>query len=219
MYLLAIETSAPEGSVALQVNGEQIQRQLTNQRKQIEQILPCIEELLAEAGVSLSKLNGLALSAGPGSFTGLRVGLGILQGISMAHDIPVAAVSSLQALAQRCLRLTKAESVACARNAFMDEIYYGEYQEKQGIMQATMPDALVAPANIGSPDSPFQLAGEGWHLYADEIKSRPDLPPAGLLTTGEAIDVLAIATALDTWQPIDAIEINYLRKKDAWQKA
>lgn len=218
MNLLAIETSSPEASVALQVGGEQFQRSLTNQRKQIEQILPCIEELLAEAGLGLNALDGLVLSVGPGSFTGLRVGLGILQGISMAHDIPVASVSSLQALAQASLRLTGAERVACARNAFMDEVYYAEYHEQHGVMQVTSEDSLVSPTAITYPGAKYQMAGDAWSLYKELIKSMPESVSENIISTGEAIDVLTIAGKDAKWQAIDAVSINYLRKKDAWQR-
>ena len=101
----------------------------------------------------------------------------------------------------------------------MEEVYYGEYQENQGIMEVTLPDCLLGPTQISNPGDNFLLAGDAWHLYAEQMNGLPESLPTDMVSTGEAIDALTIAHKTGQWQSIDAIEINYLRKKDAWQRS
>lgn len=218
MNLLAIETSSPESTVALQFQSTVLQQPLQAQRKQIEQILPCIDGLLLQAGITLGQLDGLVLSNGPGSFTGLRLGLGILQGISLAHELPVSCVSSLRAMAQTCHRISGAKTVACARNAFMEEVYYAEYRLQGQIMQEVTADSLQSPKDLYSPPQDVALAGDGWNVYATEIGGNL-AKQADIIATAEARDLITIAQADEQWFSIEEVQLNYLRKKDAWQSS
>ena len=94
MKLLAIETATETVSVALELNGEVHERYLHAPRQHAELLLPWVEELLAEAGVGFSVLDAIAFSRGPGSFTSLRIGIGVVQGLAWASDCPVIPVSS-----------------------------------------------------------------------------------------------------------------------------
>lgn len=99
MKLLAFETATEACSVALYLDGEIIERHEVAPRLHAEYALPWAEALLAEAGITRSQLDVIALSRGPGAFTGVRLAIAIAQGIALALDRPVVAVSTLQVIA------------------------------------------------------------------------------------------------------------------------
>ena len=100
MKLLAIDTSTEACSAALVVNGELSFRYEFAPRRHAELILPMIDDLLADAELSLTQLDGLGFGRGPGAFTGVRIATGVIQGLALSADLPVVPISSLAALAQ-----------------------------------------------------------------------------------------------------------------------
>ena len=117
MKLLALETSTDACSVALRLDGETFELHESGV-KHSSRLLPMIEQLLAEAGLALAQLDALAFGRGPGSFTGLRIGAGVTQGLAYARELPVVPVSSLAALAQG----SDAARVLTAQDARMQEV-------------------------------------------------------------------------------------------------
>ena len=99
MKLLAFETATEACSVALYLDGEIIERYEIAPRLHAEFALPWAEALLADAGITRSQLDAIAISRGPGAFTGVRLAIAIAQGIALALDKPVVAVSTLQVIA------------------------------------------------------------------------------------------------------------------------
>ncbi len=99
MKLLAFETATEACSVALYLDGEIIERYEIAPRLHAEYALPWAEALLADAGIKRSQLDAIAISRGPGAFTGVRLAIAIAQGIALALDKPVVAVSTLQVIA------------------------------------------------------------------------------------------------------------------------
>src|SRR5690606_19947043 len=104
MRLLAIETSTEACSVAVMVDGAVSERFEIAPRRHAELVLPWAETLLAEAGLRRADLDAIAVSRGPGAFTGVRLGISIAQGIALALDRPLVAVSTLAVLALGGLR-------------------------------------------------------------------------------------------------------------------
>ena len=125
--VLAIDTATEACSAAILVAGEVHEKFLIAPRRHSALILPMVEEVLAEAGVSLHQLDGLAFGRGPGSFTGVRIATGVIQGLALASDLPVAPVSTLAALAQGAFRPGGAECIVAALDARMGEVYLGIY--------------------------------------------------------------------------------------------
>ena len=100
MNVLALDTATPGPSVCLLARGEIFEEALSSDRRASEELLPSVERLLAAAGVRLEECDCIAVCAGPGSFTGARVGLATAWGLGRALGIPVEAVSTLEALAE-----------------------------------------------------------------------------------------------------------------------
>ena len=131
-----------------------------------------VDQLLAEAQISLGGLDTLAFGRGPGSFTGVRIAAGVIQGLAFAADLPVVAVSSLAVLAQGAIN--DAPLLMSAFDARMDEIYWGLYgvtKEKVVIPlnaeQVTKPEAVEIPADIRC----FGI-GSGWGRYVDVLRHK-----------------------------------------------
>ena len=101
MNLIAIETAAEACSAALYLSGEVLVRYKIKSRGHSELILEMVDDLLREADISPASLDAAAFGRGPGSFTGVRIATGVVQGIAFAADLPVVGVSTLAALAQR----------------------------------------------------------------------------------------------------------------------
>ena len=125
--LLAIETSTPACSAALSIDGVVIERYALAPRQHAVLILPMIESLLLEAGISVAQLDALAFGRGPGSFTGVRIAASVIQGIAFAADLPVLPVSTLATLALGGMRITDKTQVMAALDARKSEIYWGCY--------------------------------------------------------------------------------------------
>jgi tRNA threonylcarbamoyladenosine biosynthesis protein TsaB len=167
--LLAIDTATECCSAALWVNGKYYQRSSIQPRKHAELILPFIDELLLEAKINKSDIQGLVVGQGPGAFTGVRIAVGVAQGIALALDIPVVAVSNLQTLAftaYQYLNTEQSQTVLVATDARMNEVYSAKYTiqgshieqvSKEKVGNACEVDLSAIDAYIGS----------GFHVYPE----------------------------------------------------
>ncbi len=128
MKILAIDTATEACSAALLIIGETGDTEISSRyqlapREHSRLILKMIDELLTEADVPVSSVDAIAFGQGPGSFMGLRIAAGVVQGIAFAHDIPVVPVSTLKAIAQRAYEETGSAHVLATIDARMDEVY------------------------------------------------------------------------------------------------
>lgn len=124
MRVLALDTSTEYLSLALLIDGETLVRETHAVQRHSELTLPMLEVLLAEAGVSLRSLDGLAFGQGPGSFTGIRIACGIAQGLAFGADLPVVGIPTLLALAAQS---EQPQVIACL-DARMREVYHAAYE-------------------------------------------------------------------------------------------
>ncbi|GAA4652107.1 tRNA (adenosine(37)-N6)-threonylcarbamoyltransferase complex dimerization subunit type 1 TsaB [Kistimonas scapharcae] len=168
--ILALDTATEACSVALYLDGEVREHFDILPRQHSQQILPMIEAILAEHGLSMMALDAIAFGRGPGAFTGVRIATGIAQGLAFAADLPVIPVSTLAALAQLGLRQYGAQQVLATIDARMDEIYQALYSADNGIMvlqgaeQVSPPEAVV----VETVSNSLVGIGSGW-LYRDRI--------------------------------------------------
>lgn len=100
MNVLAIDTASPNAAVSLCSRGRLFEEALPSDRQSSERLLPAVERVLAAAGMRLEDCERLAVCSGPGSFTGIRIGLATAWGLGRASGIPVEAVSTLEAIAE-----------------------------------------------------------------------------------------------------------------------
>lgn len=162
MKILALDTSTEACSAAIWTDSAVLERfELGSQHS--DRILSMVDELLAETGFALSRLDAIAFGRGPGSFTGLRIGAGVAQGLAFGVDIPVAPVSSLAALAQG----VEEPRVLAAFDARMNQVYSGAYvRNAQGLVGLIGREEVMVPDNVSFPEGKDWMgAGSGWDRY------------------------------------------------------
>lgn len=219
--ILAIDTSTEACSIALFYRNEITLDFMISARDHTKKILPMVDNILNQSGCSLSQLDAIAFAQGPGSFTGVRIGIGVAQGLALGIDKPMIGVSTLMTLAQGCYRTTGATKVIPAIDARMGEVYLGQYQYQNQEWQAIIAECVIQPEDVKSKiqhiDNNYYLAGTGWQTYPDmlaEIKqSKVWLP--------EAQDLVVIAH--QKWLKNDIVKVEdveptYLRNEVTWQK-
>ena len=118
--LLALDTATEACSVALLHNGEILAKDELSPKAHTRRILPMIDEVLSQAGIGLNQLDALVFGRGPGSFTGVRIGCGIVQGLALGADLPVIAISNLTAMAQAAYQQFGSTQVLAAIDARMN---------------------------------------------------------------------------------------------------
>jgi tRNA threonylcarbamoyladenosine biosynthesis protein TsaB len=151
MNLLAIESATESVSVALSINGEVVERYQHAPRLHAELLLPWAEQLLAEAGIGFRDIDAFAFSRGPGSFTSLRIGIGIVQGLAWGADRPVIPVSSLAATAQTAADMG-IDSALVALDARMKEVFTGTFEVNDNrIMIPVSDEKVCSPDDVQLP--------------------------------------------------------------------
>jgi tRNA threonylcarbamoyladenosine biosynthesis protein TsaB len=167
--LLALDTSTEACSVALRLGDETIERFELEQRHG-ERLLAMVQELLAQASVSLTQLDAIGFGRGPGSFTSLRIGAGVVQGLAFGADLPVVPVSSLATLAQG----VDAPKVLAAFDARMRQVYIGAFErDSDGLVSPRGTEVVVDPAALPLPEgTSWTGAGSGWDAYSDAMRQR-----------------------------------------------
>ncbi len=133
MNILAIDTATEACSVALKYNDTIITRFEICPQQHSRRLLPMVDEVLKEAQVALPDLDLLAFGRGPGSFTGVRIATGMIQGLALGTGLKVAGVSTLEAMAFEMASKTedKAALIAVASDARMNEVYFAVYKQTE----------------------------------------------------------------------------------------
>ncbi len=225
MNFLAFDTSSEAQVLGLQCGESVIERTTLVGRAHSQLILPAIESLLQDAGIRLADLDGIFFGQGPGSFTGLRIAVGVVQGLAYGLNIPVVPVGTMAILAQGAHRLHGAEQVVVALHAREREVYFGSYQFVQGIAQPVGRECVVVAE--AAPAQPFDECvgvGDGWSLLSDALASA-----CQTRVTETYVDVFPLAADLlklgdAAWQRGESIsamqaEPRYLRESVATPKA
>ncbi len=224
MKILAIDTSSDACSAALISGQERYLEYTVESRAHTRLILPMVESVLAQGEVKLQDVDALAFGRGPGAFTGVRIATGIVQGLALAADKPVVAVSTLAALAQQTYVEQGAEQVLVAVDARMTEVYWGAYTLQDGYMQLNGEEQVLPPeaAPLPAEDKAalWHASGSGWAAYAAALQPRFEsyirASSAELLPSAAYIAELAVygyqlgdAVVAEQAQPV------YLRNKVA----
>ena len=217
MKILALDTSTELCSAALWLDGELLVREELAGQRHSELILSMVQGLLVEAGADLKSLDGIAFGEGPGSFTGLRIGCGVVQGLAFGADLQVAGVCTLLAMAEA----SGATRVISCLDARMGEVYHAVYEKNCNDWRI-----CSAPGLSAAQDAP-DLAGEQWTgcgngfaAYGEALRARyagqiESVMPAML---PHAADIARLGAAQflrgQGWDAADAAPL-YIRNKVA----
>ena len=164
---LAIETSTEICSVALSVDSEIIVMENRGEETHSECILPMIDRLMRKTTVSLDEIDVIGFGAGPGSFTGVRLGCSVAQGIAFAKSIPVVPVSSLEALAQA----TKFDKVVICQDARMKQVYSAAYINSGGVWLPQAEPCVCDPEDVHTPEGDdWVVCGSGVLAYLEVLE-------------------------------------------------
>ena len=216
MKLLALDTATDACSAALLVDARMHQRHELAPQRHTQLLLPMIQALCADAGVAADVFDAIAVSVGPGAFTGVRVATAIAQGLAYAQTCPVIAVSTLAALAQGGFRLCGTRHWLATLDARRRELYWAHYEiDETGIARARTPEHVGPAQGVTLPHQHgWRVVGTGWLAYAADM--RGTWPEAGALPLlyPEAQDVAVLgAAALRAGAVIDPAHLapTYLR--------
>lgn len=230
LNILALEASVEACSVALLTSEQELIRISYEPRQHAQALLPMVDELLEEAQLSLAELHGIAYACGPGSFTGLRIGFSMAQGLAFGSGLPMIPVNSLQVLAHRARQHyhERAQGALVALDARMGELYWAAYQwqDPQGSECIAPQLQTVEHAGAGmqnwlseQSDSRWLAAGPGMtlvtglqadNLIAVDAGQRPDALAVAQLARMQPLNANA--------QPADQAQLLYLRNSVSWNK-
>lgn len=227
MNILVIDTATEACSVALEVQKDEqfetIHRFEICPQEHSKKLLPMVQEVLQAANTSLSEIDYLGVGVGPGSFTGVRIAMGMIQGLSFGTQLPIVKISTLQAMAQQSYKTQGATKAVSLIDARMSEVYYGAYTaDDNGVMQLQGEELVIPPAELIfehlSSAGDFAFAGTGWQAYeAFQAISgqKPEvLYPCALYMLPMAKQQIAQQITFKAAE----IEPTYLRDKVTWKK-
>lgn len=204
---LAVETSTAACSVAVDVDGKVSEFHQIKPRMHASLLLPWINELLTNAQLTLQDLDAIAFGCGPGGFTGVRIGAGVVQGLALGADLDVIPISSLHALAQQAFEDEDIQNSLVIQDAKMEEVYWGAYElGSEGLMQAVVPDQLSQLSAIIPPDN------REWHRLGDMTENSHHYPTARAIIKLAKL-VFEQQGAVDLSQALPC----YLRGQSAWR--
>jgi tRNA threonylcarbamoyladenosine biosynthesis protein TsaB len=224
MRVLALDAATEACSVALLANGALISRTIESGKSNAVKILRMVEEVMAEAQVSLSMLDGIAASIGPGAFTGVRISVAVAQGLAFGADLKVVPVTTLEALALQVLEGPDSRALACL-DARMGEVYWGcfAWDAANGVVQSGAL-RVGAPGSVSlDSDGPYVGVGRGFSAYP-VLGTLPGLTTdaarsAALPNAREIVRLGALR--LQAGGALDAADLKplYLRDKVAFTEA
>ncbi len=189
MKILALETSAKAVSAAVTEDGKVLcsgyqDTGLTHSRT----LMPIVEAMLKNTGLTVQDCDAVAVAAGPGSFTGIRIGVSAAKGLAFAADKPCAAVSTLEAMARNVAHMDAL--VVCAMDARRSQIYNALFTAEHGRLTRRTPDRAIGLAELaeelrGEP-LPLVLVGDGAVLCEKALTRVGTALPPGTAPSGDA---------------------------------
>ena len=223
MLILAFETSAKAASVALLEDGKLLGESYQNTGLTHSQTLMVMaENLLSQCGKTVADVTAAAVAAGPGSFTGVRIGVAAAKGFAWGREIPCYGVSTLEAMA---LSLGVYQGYVCpCMDARRSQVYNSLFYVNQGVPERVSEDRAISLAELGaelkSLKEPIFLVGDGSNLcYNTLLESVPNLvlPPEHRMHQRASGVALAARKQVEVGDPGDANALtpNYLRLSQA----
>jgi len=220
MKILSLDSSAIVASVALCEDDLLLgEMTLNNGNTHSETLLPMVEFLLSRFSLSVDDLDAIAVSRGPGSFTGVRIGTATVKGLAFGTKIPCVGVSTLEALAYN---LSGYDGLICpVMNARRKQVYTALFRAANGKLERLTPDSAIAIAELDewlrAYDEPVRLVGDGYDVTT-ELLTHPTLPTPIRLRPQSAYSVAQVARGLleeSESFPDTALTPSYLRLSQA----
>lgn len=221
--ILALDTATEACSVSLRHNGNVTTLNEISPRTHTQRILPMIDELLTQAKIKIKDVDFLVFGRGPGSFTGVRVGVSVAQGLALGAELPVVSVSNLKTMAEEAYQRFGYENVIALIDARMSEVYFAQFIRHGNEWQEVVPEQVCSPEKAISQfnvSEKVMVVGTGWAAYSQfgeqnlpfEI-SEITLPSAEymLFIAENEIGKGNVQSAFD-------IEPIYLRNEVTWEK-
>ena len=223
MKILALETSAKAVSAAVTENGKVLcsgyqDTGLTHSRT----LMPIVEHILKNTNLTMADMDAIAVSAGPGSFTGIRIGVSAAKGLAFAVDKPAVGVSTLAAMARN---VAFADGlIVCAMDARRNQVYNALFEAKDGSLTRLTEDRAIGLAELAEElkddPRPKTVVGDGGRLCFDFLQNAGipcRLAPAHLLmqnamSVALEAEALAAEGALVSAQELEPV---YLRPAQA----
>lgn len=228
--ILALDSATDACSVALCDGGEYVSRFELAARSHTQRLLPLVDEVLAEAGLGLSELDAIAFGRGPGSFTGLRICLGMVQGLAFARDLPVIPVSTLDAMARGYYRThpqALGQTALVTLDARMHEVYCSLVRQDEAeaalvhlASEAVMaPEQLVQQPEVVKAQSQSLLGlGSGWHYSALQGLNSVQVDASVHPRAEDMLSLALPAFARGDCCAAEAARPVYLRESTNWKK-
>lgn len=221
MKILAVDTATKSCSVAV-TDGEVVCAELTtvNEQTHSKHLLEMIHTVTQMADMSIAELDGFAVTIGPGSFTGLRIGISSIKGLALAFDKPVVGISSLEALAQQTV--PSSYLVVPCLDARKGEIYFAHYRFANGLLTKEKVEVVLPPDQVVKDIfEPCIFVGSGAQVYQDLI--RQELGANAIIALQNRHIIRASTVAYlgmkrlenDDVDDINALVPHYIRKSDA----
>lgn len=227
MKILGIDTSGSALSVAL-LDGDRLQAEylIDHGLTHSQRLMPLLDKLLRDCGAAVAEMDAFAVAKGPGSFTGLRIGVATVKALGFAEKKPVVGVSTLEAL---CYHLPEADGVLCpmldARNA---QTFAAVYRWRDGQLEEVLPPQAIPVqelcARLQEYDEAVWLLGDGAAVYEKTLKetlgARAKLAPPPLRLPRASSVAWAAKQALEAGEPAEGKQLKpeYLRKSQAEQE-
>lgn len=227
--LLALDTATENCSVALQSQQQYYTRVAVSPREHSQRILGFIDEVTQEAGVAKAELDGIVVGIGPGSFTGVRIGVSVAQGLAYSLGLKVVGITTLAALAQQAVRKKRVKTVIAAIDARMGEVYLAVYQlNDDGALACCLAPCVGKPSvawlrELLSDYAAMEdcaLVGTGAEAYAEQFAEAISCPADSDVLLPEAEDMLSLASANFSVlaKAAEDLEPLYVRNEVTWQK-
>jgi len=228
MYILGIETSTTTGSVAVAAEDRVIaQYSLNIEVTHSERLMSTVDQVLKDTGLTIAEMAGYAVAIGPGSFTGLRIGLAAVKGLALVSGKPVAAVPTLKALAGN---LPYAAYPVCPMlDARKNEVYAATYRFEGTTLVQVMAETVISLSRLSELISEKTIfTGEASHLFRKEIVNlfgdralfapHATMLPSAAVVAEIGLDMIKSGKQAD----LDSVTPMYIRRPEAevvWEKA
>jgi tRNA threonylcarbamoyladenosine biosynthesis protein TsaB len=227
MYILGIETSTTTGSVAVvSENGVIAQYSLNIEVTHSERLMSTVDRVLKDTGLTITDMDGYAVAIGPGSFTGLRIGLAAVKGLALVTGKPVAAVPTLEALAWNLPY--SAYPVCPMLDARKNEVYAAMYRFDGTTFVRVMAEAVISLSHLSELISEKTLfTGEASHLFREELVNLFGdralfAPVSAILPSAATIAEIGLNMIKSGKQAdLDSVTPLYIRRSEAevmWEK-